>query len=80
MTHYTLEACEQLIQRFTDHEDCSYITINEGCLGLGTVLLYRPGYKLIIIQERYLNPWSSTHTVRMYNKIPKKYQSIIDNY
>jgi hypothetical protein len=29
--------------------------------------------KACVIQERYLNPWSSGHSVRFYNELPKKY-------
>ena len=51
------------------------IEIEEGVLGLGKILLHSAPKKCtIIITERYVNAWSSTHTVRQYKKAPKKYQ------
>jgi hypothetical protein len=51
----------------------------EGCLGSGNWILTAPGKKTAIIKEVYVNAWQSTHTVKMYNEIPKKYQSILNN-
>ena len=72
MKHYTLQACENLIQKYADIEG-EIIQLEEGCLGLGKILLIADGKKTSIIQEVFLNEWSSDHTIRMYNKTPKKY-------
>ena len=75
---YTLKAVEELTQRYL-HLGGEVETLEEGTLGLGTVLLYgAPGKKVIVIKEVYLNHWSSGHTVRMYNKIPKKYEKALE--
>ena len=53
-----------------------FITLIEGSLGYGTSMLYGKGLKTCIIQEKFLNAWSSTHTIRFYNKMPKKYKNL----
>jgi len=80
MKIYSLECCENLIERYINQNGGEMITIDEGSLGLGIRLLHgAKGKKTIIIKEIFLNEWSSGHTITMYNKIPKKYQLIIDN-
>lgn len=76
---YTLEACENLIQQYYEKGGES-VTIEEGCLGLGLTVCYGDGLKTAVIAERYVNEWTSTHTIRMYNKMPKKYEAMIDEY
>ena len=78
MNNYTLKSCEQLIDTYVNQYGGECLTIEEGCLGLGTVLLHSArGKKTILITEYYLSAWSSGHKVRMYNKLPKKYEQII---
>ena len=78
MTHYTLKTCQDLIDRYVNEYNGECTTLEEGCLGLGAVLLHNAeGKKSIIIKEVYLNDWSSTHTIRKYNKLPKKYKQLI---
>ena len=79
MAYYTLDACENLISRYIDNGG-DVVTLNEGVLGLGLVLCYGHGLKTIVIRETYLNSWSSGHTVRMYKKMPKKYEQMLDEY
>jgi hypothetical protein len=76
MKYYTLEAIDKLIDRYTAL-DGIVVTVEEGSLGYGTTLLTGENLKTAIIQERFLNSWSSTHTVRFYNDIPKKYKEAI---
>lgn len=78
-TTYTLEACENLINRYYELGG-EVVTLEEGCLGLGLVMCYGDGLKTTIIQEVYLNPWSSGHTIRMYKKMPKKYEQMLERY
>ena len=73
-TLYTLSACQDVINRYIE-KGGEVITLEEGCLGLGVVACYGEGLKFTIIKEVYLNEWSSGHTIRMYNKIPKKYEA-----
>lgn len=72
MKTYTLQSIERLINHYLN-KGGALVEIQGGVLGYGKILLYAPGLKTCIIQERYLNEWSSTHTIRMYNKIPNKY-------
>lgn len=55
------------------------LQLDEGVLGSGNWLLfdYSGRLKFIVIKEVYLNEWSSAHTIRKYNKIPKKYEKIL---
>ena len=76
MTTYTLEACENLMQKYYERGG-EIVTVKEGCLGLGTVICYGEGLKTTIITEHYLNEWGSKHTIRMYNKMPKKYKAML---
>lgn len=79
MTTYRLQDCEDLIDRYVNEMNGTATTIEDGCLGLGTVVLHdAPKKKTIIIREVALNEWSSGHTIRMYNKTPKKYQQLIN--
>lgn len=72
MTLYSLEACEKLIAKYVD-KGGEIVTIREGVLGLGTLLCRGNNLKTTVIKEVYLNSQSSGHTIRMYNKCPKKY-------
>ena len=43
------------------------------------ILLYgAPGKKSIILKEEYVSAWASTHKIRKYNKLPKKYELLIN--
>lgn len=77
MQLYSLSACEKLINRYAERGGEIH-TIEEGSLGLGLMILTGPDLKTTVIQEVYLNAWSSGHKVRMYNKCPKKYQEMIE--
>lgn len=79
MKYYTLEACEKLISKFADIENSEINTIDEGVLGLGLMVLTAPNKKTAIIREIYVNAWSSTHSVTLYNKTPKKYLKLIES-
>lgn len=78
MKHCTLKAAETLIHSYIEKGGEATI-IQEGILGLGTVLLHPNGntLKTIVVKEIPLNEWSSAHTIRMYNKIPSKYKRYI---
>lgn len=78
MKNYKLNStdCQQIIDKYIEYG--GYIEqINEGCLGLGFLILHSaPGKKSIIIQEYFINSWQSGHNVKMYNKLPKKIPKI----
>ena len=80
MKHYTLKSCEDLISKYINELGGECLIIEDGCLGLGTMLLHSAeGKKAILINEVFVNAWNSTHTIRMYNKLPKKYVTLINN-
>jgi len=76
MKMYTLAAAESLIQKY-QKIGAEVTELREGVLGLGTVVCHGEGLKTAIIQERYINEWSSGHTIRMYNNMPEKYAKAI---
>lgn len=78
MKFYGLETIKGLIKKYVDLGGEVSI-LEEGVLGYGTLLLHNaPGKKVIVIKEVYLDPWSSGHTVKMYNKMPKKYEEVLE--
>jgi hypothetical protein len=78
MKHYTLSAVEDLINRYVERGGEVAIEIITGNLGYGTTICFGDGLKTAVIQERFQNEWSSTHTITMYNKLPKKYQLMLN--
>lgn len=76
---YRLEAVENLIQRYFEHGG-SMEELKPGSLGYGLTILYSPAenLKTFVIREVYLNEWSSGHTVRGYNRMPKKYRAMLE--
>ena len=76
MQLYTCEAVSNLIEQYVNLGG-EVIEISEGTLGYGQLILIASGYKTAIVTEVALNCWSSAHKIRMYNKIPAKYQSYI---
>jgi len=75
---YTLKSCQDLIDTYTNKYQGELHQIQEGSLGLGKLILYgAKGKKSIIITEVFETHWTSTHKIRMYNKLPKKYETLI---
>lgn len=74
---YTLSACEDLMSRYCERGG-EAVTLQEGTLGLGLVVCHGEGLKTAVIREFYINPWSSGHTIRMYNKMPQKYARMLE--
>lgn len=76
---YKLKTCENLIDRYIHEYQGNIEQLEEGVLGLGKILLYgAEGKKTILITEVFINAWTSLHKIRMYNKLPKKYQNQIN--
>jgi len=76
---YNYQQIDKLINRYSEIENSETIQTREGVLGSGDWILTAPGKKTAIVKEVFVNAWNSTHTVKMYNKIPKKYSKLIDN-
>lgn len=79
MRLYSCEEIDQLLDRYTEAGG-EILQVQEGVLGHGDLLLYSAAGKLktIVVHEIILNEWSSAHTVRTYDKCPKKYQKLIE--
>ena len=78
MKRYTLEAVENLIQAYIDKGGEMH-QLEEGVLGHGLLMLTGESLKTAIIKEVFVNSWSSAHTVRFYNEMPKKYANMMEN-
>ena len=78
---YDYKQVDALIAKYVD-KGGETLQLDEGTLGSGDWLLYdySGSLKFIVIKEVYLNEWSSAHTIRKYNKIPKKYEKILSDH
>ncbi len=72
MSLYSCTQIRQLMDHYFKVGGAAY-QVHEGGLGYGKMILAAPGYKYAIITERYINEWSSGHTIRLDNKLPEKY-------
>lgn len=70
MKYYTTEAVKDLLQKYEEHW-WTYL-VKDWCL-LDEYLCFWNWLKYSVIQEHYLNERSSTYTIRMFKKLPKKY-------
>lgn len=80
MKHYSREELEDLIIEYGDACGMVY-QVGDNGVGLGTVILLNPGISTLanfVIKEIPINDWSSTHTLRKYKVLPKKYVKIIE--
>ena len=75
---YTLEAVEQTIDKWIAAGG-QIDTVEDGTLGYGLTICHGEGLRTAVITEVPLNCWSSAHTIRIYSKIPKKYQAMLEN-
>lgn len=72
MRLYSTTQIDQLIKHYLDANG-EAVQLEEGVLGHGKMLLMASGKKFTIVNEVAISEWSSMHTIRMYNKLPKKY-------
>jgi hypothetical protein len=78
MKNYNLESLDKLTNLYLS-KGGQVIELIEGVLGYGTTVCFGDNLKFCVIQERFETSWSSTHTIRLYNKIPEKYESLLIN-
>lgn len=76
----SIEGIERLARKYLELGGDVCEEAIPGTLGWGTTVMVADGYKSAVIQERYLNCWSCWHSVRFYNRLPKKYQRLVDDY
>ena len=79
MRHLTIEQIERLINQYIER-DGEIAEVVEGSLGFGTTICFGKGLKYAVIKERFENEWSSSHVVVLYNKLPKKYEKLLDEF
>lgn len=80
MRNFSLQSCEDLIEKYVNNFGGEIFILEDGCLGLGKIILTNAiGKKSILINEYFINSWNSGHDVKLYNKLPKKYINIIEN-
>lgn len=79
MTYYDCGQVQRLIDEYTEKGGQTF-QIREGSLGYGDLMLYDESGNLrtFIIHEVFQSCWSSVHTIRGYNKMPKKYRNMLD--
>jgi hypothetical protein len=73
---YTNTAIDNLISWY-ELQGGDMTQITEGSLGHGLLILRADGFKSVVVQEVYINEWSSGHKVTRYNVLPKKYQEML---
>ena len=75
---YSLATLERLISDASSN-GYTVVTVEEGSLGLGHMLLVAPrsGLWSFEIKEIPRNQWSSDHTLRRFTKISKRIASLI---
>lgn len=75
---YSYIEVDKLINRYLELENNEVLQTREGILGSGDWICTAPNKKTAIITEVVVNSWNSTHTIKMYNKTPKKYLKILE--
>jgi len=79
MKLYTNDAVDKMTAKYLER-DGEVTIIEEGCLACyGLAICSGEGLKFCIIKEVYLNEWSSGNSIKLFNKLPKKYQTLLDN-
>ncbi len=76
---YTSDAVQALADRYLE-KGGEVFEVEEGTLGWGLTIMWGEGLKTAVVKEVYLNEWSSAHTVRLYNRCPKKYEQMVYDY
>lgn len=75
---YNYKEVDKLIERYSQIENSTILQTSEGVLGSGSWILTAPNKKTAVIKEIFVNSWNSTHTIKFYNKTPKKYVNLIN--
>jgi len=78
MKNYTLKQTQKLIDNYLSKDGEIHI-LNEGSLVYGLVVATAHNCKSAVIKEVFINEWSSLQSIRLYNELPKKYQTLINN-
>lgn len=77
MKLYSSEAVEKLAQKYIARGGIITVLKESVLLEYGLAIFQAEGAKATVVQDKYLNEWNSAYTVRMYNKLPKKYEQML---
>jgi hypothetical protein len=80
MTTYTNEAVDKVTDKYLSQGGEVAIIEDAVLACYGLAICYGEGLKYCVIKERYLNGWSSGNTMQFFNKLPKKYATLLNNY
>ena len=80
MKLYSTSAISKALDFLANH-GYDIITVTEGTLGYGHIIALAPddNHYNVEIQEKYLNEWSSGHTVRNFSKISPRIEKLLEN-
>ena len=76
MKLYTSTAIDNLIEWY-ELQGGQMTQIKDGTLGHGLLILTADKLKSVVVQEKFINEWSSGHKVTRYNQLPKKYAEML---
>lgn len=76
--HITGTEVQKCIEFYQSKNNPRHIQLEEGCCGYGTFVITADGYKWMIVQEYYVNEWTSHHKVAFCNKLPKVWEQRIE--
>lgn len=78
---YSCSAIAGLIEN-AEQQGYELVQFKPESLGYGGFVLMapRPDWENVVVEEVYLNEWSSAHKVRRCRKISKKLQKLIKEY
>lgn len=60
--------------------NCDIYQIHDSVIGYGKIVITSGNNTSLVIAEKYLNCWSSTHTITYYTDIPDTVKSDIEYY
>lgn len=79
MNLYSSEAVEKLAQKYIARGGTITKLAESVLLEYGLAVFQAEGAKATVVRDHFLNEWSSAYVVRMYNKLPKKYEKMIES-
>ena len=77
MKLYSSEAVENLAQKYIARGGIITVLEESVLLEYGLAIFQADGAKSTVVRDKFLNEWSSAYIVRMYNKLPKKYEQML---
>lgn len=74
--YYHYSYLEKFISRLINEHGYNCANTEEGCLGIGNWICCPPDDKhyFFVIQEEYVNAWSSRHWMMKYRRLPKQWE------